>query len=167
MRATIRLELTTADGTVVEAREAKNSVMRAGAELIANLFAGKATAGITHMAVGTSSDEESDSFNTGALTNDDQEGTPPLSGAIETAIGTSDFTLEADTTKKVIRVRVRATLPNSAAVGTMREAGLMAKGGTTPVLYNRVTFAPIDKKNDHELTMFWEVTFPYGDLNWM
>jgi hypothetical protein len=167
MQATVRLELTTAGGAVVEVREAKNSVMRAGAELIASLFAGKATAGITHMAVGTSSDEESDSFNTGALANDDEEGTPALTGGIETAIGTSDFTLETDTARKVVRVRVRATLPNAAAVGTMREAGLMAKGGTTPVLYNRVVFAPIEKKNDHELTMFWEVTFPYGDLNWM
>ncbi len=167
MRATLRLELRGSDGTIVGARDAKNSVMRAGAELVAALFAGTAAAGITHMAVGTSSDEESDTFTTGALKNDDEEGTPALTGGTETALGASQFTVETDTAKRVVRVRVRATLPNTAAVGTLREAGLMSIGGPAPVLYNRVVFAPIEKKDDHELTMFWEVTFPYGDLNWL
>lgn len=167
MRATVRLELRARDGAVLETREAKNSVMRAGAELIAALFAGKVNAGITHMAVGTSSDEQTDDFSTAALKNDDEEGTPALTGGIETAVGTSDFTVETDTAKRAVRVRVRATLPNAAAVGTLREAGLMSKGEGPAVLYNRVVFAPIEKKDDHELTMFWEVTFPYGDLNWM
>jgi hypothetical protein len=49
----------------------------------------------------------------------------------------------------------------------VRAAGLIARSGETAVLYNRVTFAPLEKKNDHELTMFWEVTFPYGDLQWV
>jgi hypothetical protein len=35
------------------------------------------------------------------------------------------------------------------------------------ILYNRVTFAPIQKGDDHELTLFWEITFPYGDLQWL
>jgi hypothetical protein len=35
------------------------------------------------------------------------------------------------------------------------------------VLYNRVTFAPVQKADDHDLTLFWEVSFPYGDLHWL
>jgi hypothetical protein len=70
-----------------------------------------------------------------------------------------------------VRVRIRATLPPPAAVGRIREAGLLARpeggDGSTDVLYNRVTFAPIDKRDDHELTMFWEVEFPFGDLQWL
>ena len=49
----------------------------------------------------------------------------------------------------------------------MREAGLLSRDGDAAILYNRVTFAPITKGNDHELTLFWEVSFPYGDLQWL
>jgi hypothetical protein len=35
------------------------------------------------------------------------------------------------------------------------------------VLYNRVVFPPLDKRDDHELTLFWEVEFPFGDLQWL
>ena len=49
----------------------------------------------------------------------------------------------------------------------MREAGLLSRGDGDPVLYNRVIFAPIEKGADHELTLFWEVAFPYGDLQWL
>ena len=30
-----------------------------------------------------------------------------------------------------------------------------------------MTFSPIEKTGDHELTLFWEVGFPYGDLQWL
>jgi hypothetical protein len=65
-------------------------------------------------------------------------------------------------------VRIHATIPPDGAIGTVREAGLLARA--TPdaaTLYNRVTFAPLAKHADHELTMFWEVSFPYGDLQWL
>ena len=64
-------------------------------------------------------------------------------------------------------VRVRGTIPAADAVGTLREAALMARSGDSVQLYNRVIFAPIEKGNDHELTLFWEVGFPYGDLQWL
>ena len=67
----------------------------------------------------------------------------------------------------MVRVKLRGTLPAPAAVGTIREAGLISHDGDSAALYNRVTFAPITKGNDHELTMFWEVSFPYGDLQWL
>lgn len=82
----------------------------------------------------------------------------------EAAIPAAAFSTEVDETHRVVRVRIRATLPAAAAVGTVREAGLVARNGDNAVLYNRVTFAPLTKGNDHELTLFWVVSFPFGDL---
>ncbi len=131
--------------------------------MIADLFSGKG-AGITHMAVGVSDTPESGSFSTGALSNDAATGNEPLTGAVEAAIPPEAFQADVDQTRRVIRVRVRGTMPAEAAVGTVREAGLLSRSGDTAVLYNRVIFAPLTKGNDHELTLFWEINFPYGDL---
>jgi hypothetical protein len=166
MRASVRLELRNEDGSVAGVRQARNSVMRGGAELIASLFSGTANGGITHMGVGISAEPESDTFSRTALTT---AGDAPdaLTGDTEAPVTGADFVVRVDETRRLAIVEVHATVPKGAAVGTLREAGLIARGGAQPVLYNRVTFAPIAKKSEHELTMFWEVTFPYGDLNWM
>jgi hypothetical protein len=58
-------------------------------------------------------------------------------------------------------------VPAAGAVGTIREAALLSRSGDNATLYNRVTFAPIQKTDDHELTLFWEIGFPYGDLQWL
>jgi len=177
MRATVRLELRNDDGEIVAVRRANNSVMKSGAELLANLFTGKASKGITHMGVGISGEPEEGTFVREALTT---AGDSPdaLTGGSETPIVPADFTVKADAERRVIVVQVHATLPKSAGVGTLREAALLSQETVPPPddpdgvaivnkLYNRVTFAPIKKQDDHELTMFWEVTFPYGDLNWL
>jgi hypothetical protein len=177
MRATVRLELRNEAGEIIDVRRAKNSVMKSGAELLAGLFTGTASKGITHMGVGISGEPENDAFTREALTT---AGDAPdaLVGGSETPITPADFTVKADAERRVIVVQVHATLPKSAAVGTLREAALISQetgplpGGFNGILfvtklYNRVTFAPIKKQDDHELTMFWEVTFPYGDLNWL
>lgn len=164
MKATLHLVLTDPDGTVVDERRAHNTVMATGARLVADLFAGTGSP-ITHMGVGTNDDAPEDVGVT-ALTNgsgDDES----LAGATTTPIAASAFTATAVEERRVVQVRVRATLPDDAAVGRIREAGLVSQteGGT--VLYNRVVFAPVDKGDDHELTLFWEVEFPYGDLQWL
>lgn len=166
MRAQLTIELRNQADETVEIRKAYNSVMQGGAQLIAKLFSGSGTP-ITHMGVGTSDAPESDSFSTAALTNTGVGDAQPLQAPTEAAIPPEAFSIDVDQTKRVVRVRVRGTLPNSAAVGIVREAGLVSRSGTNAVLYNRVTFAPINKGNDHELTLFWEVTFPYGDLQWI
>jgi hypothetical protein len=164
MRGHLRLELRSPAGELVARREGGNAVMRGGAELIANLFAGRGV-GITHMAVGTSDQPESDAFDPAGLSNAATGGQPALAGATEAALPPESFLpAEVDAARRVVRVRLRATLPPAAAVGTVREAGLLARAGATATLYNRVTFAPLTKGDDHELTMFWEVSFPYGDL---
>jgi hypothetical protein len=116
------------------------------------------------MGVGVSDAPESDKFATAALSNPD--GPDKLTGDTETAIPLEALVVDPpDENTRTVKVRIRATLPASAAVGTVREAGLVSRtGASTAALYNRVTFAPLLKGNDHELTLFWEVAFPYGDL---
>ena len=167
MRARLQLEVRDRDGNAVATRRATNSVMRQGAALVADLFRGAGNP-ITHMGVGTS-DAPSDTFDTPQLTNEASGGQPALQGATEVAIPAEAFGApQLDAARRVVNIRFRATLPDSAAVGMVREAGLLSRGeGGAGVLYNRVTFAPVEKHGDHELTLFWEVSFPYGDLHWL
>jgi len=167
MRARLQLEVRDRDGNAVATRRATNSVMRQGAALVADLFRGAGNP-ITHMGVGTS-DAPSDTFDVPQLTNEAGGGQPALQGATEVAIPAEAFGApQLDAARRVVHVRFRATLPDSAAVGTVREAGLLSRAdGDDGVLYNRVTFAPVEKADDHELTLFWEVSFPYGDLHWL
>jgi hypothetical protein len=182
MHGRIRIELRQR-GRLIELREASNAVMQAGGLLVARLFAGAAGTGITHLGVGNSDTPETDKYATTALTPGD------LTGGTEAAIPPDAIIIEPpNETSRTVKVRIRGTLPSSAAVGTVREAGLISRPPAVlpgpvivpdsptpaipleppppgaPVLYNRVTFAPLVKGNDHELTMFWEVTFPFGDL---
>lgn len=169
MRAKLRLELKTRTGEVLEVRQAHNAVMRSGAELIAQLFAGRGTP-ITHVGVGISDRPEREAYDTDRLTIEDDDGIKPLGGEVVAAIPPeSFFPPEVDEAQRVVRIHIRTTLPASAAVGTVREAGLIAwdEEEERAILYNRVTFPPIAKGDDHELTMFWEVSFPYGDLHWL
>jgi hypothetical protein len=162
MKARLTAQLVDASGAVVDERVALNSVMRAGAELVAGLFTGSLAKGITHMAVGSADTPETDRFATDALTS---EG---LTGALDAEIPPASFTVSVDADRRLAIVKVRGTMPNAAALGSVREAGLVSRADDgTSVLYNRVTFAPITKGDDHELTLFWEITFPYGDLPWM
>lgn len=167
MRALAHIELRSKTGEIIETRDCANSVMRDGARLIADLFAGRG-APITHMGVGTSDNPESDAFATAGLSNDAIGDAAPLSGGTEAPIPIEAFQPpQIDEAKRVVRLRLRATLPATAAIGIVREAGLLARADDNAVLYNRVTFAPIEKSGDHELTLFWEVSFPYGDLQWL
>lgn len=163
MRATVTLQLRQKNtGELIDQRFSQNAVMQAGAGLIASLFSGQATP-ISHMAVGTSNDPDAETFDTTELTVSSDD----ITGSTEVAIPAENFTIETDEIRRIVKVRVRGTLPNDHAVGQVREAGLISRiSETQAILYNRVTFDPINKGDDHELTLFWEVTFPYGDLQW-
>jgi hypothetical protein len=153
MRARLHLQLTDAGGRLVAEREAHNAVLQSGATLLARLFAAQGT-GISHMAVGRSDAPETEAFATASL-----------SEATEVPVTADAFTIDApDPVRRVVRVRVRATVPAADAVGTLREAALVSRSGDATTLYNRVVFSPIEKGSDHELTLFWEIAFPYGDL---
>ncbi|CAN5762639.1 hypothetical protein BH24ACT5_BH24ACT5_17230 [soil metagenome] len=165
MKARLHIQLTDRDGAVVDERRAHNTVMESGAQLIADLFAGTGTP-ITHMGVGTN-DGDPDDVTVTALANDANGDDEPLDGVTTGAIPAEAFTATVVPERRVVQVRVRGTLAADAAVGRIREAGLVSEGAGGTVLYNRVVFAPVDKRDDHELTLFWEVEFPFGDLQWL
>jgi hypothetical protein len=153
MRARLHLQLRDAEGRLLAERQVGNAVLQGGATLLARLFTAGG-AGISHMAVGSSDAPETEAFATIALQD-----------ATEVPIGADAFQIDApDPVRRVVRVRVRATVPAPDAVGTLREAALLSRTGQVPTLYNRVVFNAIEKGDDHELTLFWEVAFPYGDL---
>lgn len=169
MRGRLRAELRRSDGAVIEVRRATNTVMREGARIVAELFTGQGGP-VSHMGVGTS-DASPEDVTVEALRNDAVGESPPLAGATTAPVAAGSVRFDVDETRRLVTVRLRATLPAEAAVGRIREAGLLQR--TTPEegdpvdrLYNRVIFAPIDKGDDHELTLFWEIEFPFGDLNW-
>lgn len=165
MRATLRLELHDRAGALLGRREARNTVLASGGRLVADLFTG-AGAPITHMGVGTSG-ADPDSVAVGALANDDGAGAAGLAGDTTTPIAPEAFRTEVDDARRRVVVRVRATLPEAAAVGTIREASLLSRREGGDVLYNRVVFPGVDKGDDHDLSLFWEVEFPFGDLQWL
>lgn len=165
MRAVLRLQLRDAAGAVAARRVAHNTVLLSGGRMVADLFAGTG-APITHMAVGTS-DEDPGAVTVTALSNDDGTGQPGLTGDTAVAIPSEAFTTTIDEALRRVVVRVRATLPDAAAVGTLREASLISRRDDGDVLYNRVVFAPVTKGATHDLSLFWEVEFPYGDLQWL
>lgn len=163
MHATMHLRLCDRRGRCLASRRVANSVMQGGARLVAELFAGRGTA-ITHMTVGVSGEPTPDAFDLAELSASQPADAVQLIGDRSVAVG--GFDIVADPARRLMLVKVRATLPEAAAVGRIREAGLVAQSPAGSVLYNRVTFREIDKGDDHELTMFWEVAFPYGDLHW-
>lgn len=163
MRAELRVELRDRDGALLLTRAAHNTVLRTGGQLIADLFSGRGGP-ITHMAVGTSGDDPT-SVSVAALGNDDRTGR--ITGDAVAAVPPEAFAVTLDEGRNRVLVKVRATLPNAAGVGTLREAALASRRGEAYVLYNRVVFAPIDKGGDHDLTLFWEIEFPFGDLQWL
>jgi hypothetical protein len=164
MRAELRVELRSRSGELLDERRCHNAVMQAGASLVASLFSQGGT-GITHMGVGASDTPETDAYSTTQLSTSAPGDPGPLTGDTTTSLSAgSILPAVVDPVQRLVRVQVRGTLPATAAVGIVREAGLISQTDAATILYNRVIFAPITKGNDHELTLFWEVTFPYGDL---
>jgi len=165
MKGYLRLIVTDKGKQIVAQRCGGNAVMLSGGQMLAQLFSGGGT-GITHMGVGTNDQVDTSTYDIATLSNETFGETEPLAGDTEVGIVGSAFSMETDEVKRIIKVSLRATLPASAAVGTIREAGLLSINGDARLLYNRIVFDPVVKGDDHELTMFWDVSFPYGDLQW-
>src|SRR6476620_8713194 len=117
MRARMLMRLTTLDGETVAVRRATNSVMRGGAQLVAELFAGKGTP-ITHMAVGTNDAPETDAFSTTVLADTGSDGVK-LTGGTEASIPSEAFVITTDETHRLTTVRLHATMPADKAIGTV------------------------------------------------
>ncbi len=168
----LHLVVRRSDGAVVGERRASNTVLRSGAELVADLFGGQALTPINGIAVGLDSTPSSPPYEAAALTTTTPEGEPAL---LRTAAALPAEAIEteilADELK--VRVRVRGVIPEDHAAGAeegvervlLGEAALgvlAADGESLERIYNRVVFEPVPKTQDHELALYWEVDFPYG-----
>jgi hypothetical protein len=168
----LRLELRDATGELVDVRRARNSVMQAGARLIADLFRGAATTPINGMAVGVSPEPPAPPYNTTALTTTNPDATPALS-RFTTPVPPTAMTVEVLEPLFKVRVSVRGLIPAGSAVSpdaavdtvTIGEAALgvlSADGLSLATLYNRVVFEPIRKARTQEIALYWDVDFPFG-----
>jgi hypothetical protein len=168
----LAIELREPDGTVVLRRTARNSVMRGGAELIADLFRGTAATPVNGMAVGLSSEPSAPPFDSSALTTTNPDASPALTRfAIPLAPDATSVTVLEDALK--VRVRVRGLVPadfaqnadttqTSVAIGEAALGVLAADGASLARLYNRVAFEPIQKEQDQEIALYWDIDFPFG-----
>lgn len=157
MRGQVTLALSDREGNVVYERTHPNRIVRAGRQLVAQLFSG-VTVGpppsrVTHMGLGTGSvapnDDQTDLANPRAPRN-------PI-----TQVTYSEVT-EAGPGGPVKRIRasLQTVFDFNEANGPdpLREAGIFtaASGG---VMYNRVVFDPVTKGNTFKLTLIWDIVF--------
>ncbi|MET0389435.1 MAG: hypothetical protein ABW321_25900, partial [Polyangiales bacterium] len=160
------------DGQLVLRRAAKNTVVSSGAELLANLFCGKLLTPVNGIAVGTNNIPLSPPFELGDLTSTDSSGQPALTRAAA-VIPIADFSIDRPEGEQRVRVTVRSVLPADAAVhpdetqdpaylGEAALGVLSADGTRLEHIYNRVVFDQIPKDRRHELSLYWEISFPFG-----
>jgi hypothetical protein len=143
-----------ADGHVVAERRSGNIVVQGGAQIVANLLSGAATAApIDRVHVGFG--RESAGVEAISLT-------PPSGGgiaseALQSPVMPDDFQVEA-AQPGVLRLLVTTQFQPTVELADVSEAGLMA--GTA--LYNQVVFEPVTLRVGQDITFFWEVDLPYG-----
>ena len=142
-------------GATVARRQATNMVLRGGATLIAQLFAGAGGAQAVN-AVGIGFATEPGGAELSALT------PPPASAnippaALLTALAADSFQLVTDQTDTV-QVKIAAVFSPTQDLTGVTEAGLLA--GDT--LYNQVIFEPVTLHVGQDVTFFWQIDFPFG-----
>jgi hypothetical protein len=140
-------------GRLLDSRQARNMVLRSGADLIAKLFAGTAnTQPINTVRVGFA--RETGATDLTALTPPD---TPVAKEALQSKVGPNDFTIASDQPGP-IKVSVNALFKPTVELKDVSEAGLLAG----EVLYNQVVFEPVTLRPGQDVTFFWEINFPFG-----
>jgi hypothetical protein len=149
----LTLTIETPDGRLVARREARNLVVKGGAQIIAGLFSGKGKTAIDNVRIGfgkATADVSSTALTAPPQAIDAAHLRAPLTG--------DDFTVDASSPTSVT-VRITAPFsPQEDKIEGVSEAGLFA--GDT--LYNQVVFEPITLVRDHVITFFWQVDFPFG-----
>jgi len=147
-----RLTLTihTPDGRLVDRREARNLVVKGGAQLIAGLFSGKLSTPIDRVRVGFGKASA-------AVASDRLDAPQPHPENLQAPLTKDNFTVDV-TGETAVSVRVSAPFTPTADVAGVTEAGLFAG----EVLYNQVVFEPINLSTGHVITFFWQIDFPFG-----
>jgi hypothetical protein len=152
-RLTLRLHA--ADGRVVDERDVHNDITIHGRGLVARLFNGTVDTPVprvSRMCVGSSGEAFDAQKN--AL------GAPI--GCVP--IGTVEESTTADASGKPRRrLRITGELGMDQCNGELREAGLFTaenpRDPAAAVMYNRVTFKPINKSPEFQLTLVWDIIF--------
>jgi hypothetical protein len=153
-RGRLHLRVCDTSGALIAERRTRNIVLRQGAAIIASLFAGQAGAlPINTVKVGFG--QEGATAETTALVPPDDT-TIPVS-ALTSAIAPTDFTLVTDKPNSV-QVLVSSLFRPSQELTNVTEAGLMAGDK----LYNQVVFEPVTLRPGQDVTLFWEIDFPFG-----
>lgn len=152
-RLTLRLHAP--DGRVVDERVAHNDITIHGRSLVARLFNVRTEAEpprVSRMCVGSSGDPFDAQKNAlGAVV-----GCVPIESVEEETVADAGG-------RPRRRLRITGELGTGQCNGELREAGLFtARDGRDPaaeIMYNRVTFKPINKSPEFQLTLVWDILF--------
>lgn len=170
--ATLRVTLREVGGPPLLERRATNTVARSGAELLAALFTGGLHRGVDAVAVGLGDEPNGPPYEHAALTLARPGGPPELTRTV-VPIDPAAFVVEVLAPELRVRVSLRTLIPADAAVHPdptvdavdIAEAALGVAaddGASLARLYNRVVFEPFRKSRKHEISLYWEISFPYG-----
>jgi hypothetical protein len=141
------------DGRLIAERRARNIVLRQGATIVANRFAGMPeSAPINAIMVG---------FGTESADADATALTPPPgeipAGALRSPVAPADFTIVTDR-PGLVQVIITTLFQPTVELVDVTEAGLLAGDS----LYNQVVFEPISLRVGQDISFFWEIDFPFG-----
>jgi hypothetical protein len=149
----MRLEVRGDGGAVCARRQAENIVLRGGAQLVAGLAAGVAgLKPINRVQVGFGT--EVAAVEATALTG--PSGSIPAE-AVRAAVGPGAFSVDSSTAG-VVKLVITTPFTPTVDLDAVSEAGLLADD----TLYNQVVFEPITLRAGQEISLFWEIDFPYG-----
>jgi len=146
----LTLRMYGADGRLAEERVAHNDITLKGRELVARLFNADLAATdiprVSRIVVGG----DDHAFN-------------PADTALGKRVGSTKITSIAEETvtdsggKPRKLLRLTGELREQDSNAELREAGLFTEN--EELMYNRVTFKPINKSAEFKLTLVWEITF--------
>lgn len=166
----LRVEARDEQGRSIATRTSSNVVVRSGAELLARLITGASGGPINGFAVGVGRRALSAPYELAELTLIDETG-EPLKGPTAAPFAADAFKVETLADEQRVRITVRGVLPAAAALAQdggrveIAEAALGVlddAGAKLAHIYNHVVFDPIPKESEHELVLYWEISFPYG-----
>jgi len=162
MRITGRMKMTVrdADGALLAQRRVDNQVLRGGALLVAQLFAGAADVGpIDAVQVGWNREPaDAETTTLGAPPPPPPPAEPIAASALRSPVRAENFSL--DTSRRdAVQVSVSTVFRPTVDLAEVSEAGLMAGDR----LYNQVVFEPVTLRVGQDVTFFWEIDFPFGN----
>lgn len=155
LRGRLTLQKRTSDNQILEEIQANNSIVLTGRDLVAKLFIKETKDTIkpvSHVGVGTG---------TKPVTTDDTALANEIHKKslnrieIERDLQSIEIDTTAGTSSRR-KLMLTVDLDLDEANGALTEAGLFTEDG---VMYNRVTFPPINKSQDFKLTLIWEILF--------